>query len=220
MIHAISNVLLLFAILSSSEAINPVNDYTEYDISNVSYQEKEVEWHREGLIGRHRLVKIDSLSNKGVKPIQRLTEFLDGGALTDFSFTRSVTMVKTASVSTETSFSSEIMTGLEVVAGIPNAEISKNKSSTLAFKIDTISTYTVSEEETFTVKFSVDENKVKDKIFALCSAANVYEVSWETWQYDDYWWGDYEVSGSRKSYTAYINYTPYVTVEDYNGNLL
>lgn len=51
MIHAISNVLLSFAILSSSEAINTLNDYTEYDISNVSFQEKEVEWQRVGVRG-------------------------------------------------------------------------------------------------------------------------------------------------------------------------
>ena len=41
-----------------------------------------------------------------------------------------------------------------------------------------------------------------------------------TWQWDDYWWGDYVVSGSEKTFTAYIVIDPKVTIIYIDGTFV
>ncbi len=42
--------------------------------------------------------------------------------------------------------------------------------------------------------------------------ADVFKVTYETWKYDDWWWGDLEVDNSRKKQTAYLTYAPMITI--------
>lgn len=62
---------------------------------------------------------------------------------------------------------------------------------------------------------------IKDELpFALCEASYTYKLYCQTWMWDDYWWGDYEVSGSRESFVVYLTINPFVTICYSDGSVL
>lgn len=220
MMNFLSGIILSLVLISSTETISTLSIDSDYSINDISYEEKEVEWHREGLIGRHRVVGIDTCTYKGIQAIQTVSEYYDSDTLTDFTFTDTFETVRTSSISVTQKYSSEIMNGLKIQAGFDGVEISDEVKVTHLYTLERTYTYTISEAKTYTVSYKVNQSKVEGKVFALCYAADVYEIQWHTRQIDDYWWGDYEVSGSRQDYKAFITVKPYLTVEDREGNLL
>ena len=51
-------------------------------------------------------------------------------------------------------------------------------------------------------------------------AAYTYKISCEHWQLDDWWWGSYEVDGSRSSFTTYYTVDPFITIGFEDGSII
>ena len=73
---------------------------------------------------------------------------------------------------------------------------------------------------TFEVEYDVIPELVKGKKFFLCMAAYTYKISCEQWQIDDWWWGNYEVDGSRSSFTTYYTVDPFITIGFEDGSII
>lgn len=52
MLNFMTSTILAFTVISSSADTLLVNDFNSFDISHISYEAKEVEWHYSGIIGR------------------------------------------------------------------------------------------------------------------------------------------------------------------------
>lgn len=192
-----------------------------YNIGYVSYDAIEVEKTTVNLVvGRHRMVQIKSVSARGLDCIDVITEYYNGSALENFHFTDEVTTINTTTVATTTQVSSRISTGLQVVAGINGAKVSGDKKVEGNLMVSNTITYSATESNTFTIEFDVKPEIINGKVFALGMVADIYEITYETWQWDDYWWGDYVVSGSRKTGTGYIVANPYVSVVFRDGTFV
>lgn len=192
----------------------------DYNISYINYDPIEVEKTTVNLVvGRHRMVQIKSVADRGDQCVDVLTQYYDAGVLEDFHFSEKITTIVTTTVSTTTQLSAKLSTGLQVAAGIPGAKISGNVNVEIGYTITNTVTYSATEQIELQLEYTVKQEVVEDKVFALCMAAHVYEITYETWQWDDYWWGDYVVSGSRKTGTGYITVQPYVTIVFRDGTL-
>jgi len=214
MLNVICSAILSFTIIGgqASEPATCSTIYQEYDISSLNTEELDVGYSYVGFHGRHSMIKIDGYEDRGVQCVELLSKEYNGKALTNFEFTESITSIDSSTVSTKEIYSSEISTGLQVKAGIPGATVTSGLTSKEGYTIENTVTYTTTNSSTFTVKFEFNKELLKDKIFALCTAANVYKITWQTWEYDNYWWGNYEVSGSRATHEAYITANPYTSV--------
>ncbi len=87
------------------------------------------------------------------------------------------------------------------------------------FKIEGSNTYTISNKLSYKVEYDVKSDVINGQKFYLAEAAYVYKINCQKWQYDNYWWNNYEVSGFRKSFTSYISLDAYVTVALENGTI-
>ena len=213
MLKILATCFLSFVITGSASGIVSIDTYgAAYDTSSINYSEQEVNWFWVGFIGRHEMIKIETCEDLGIQSIQQLSRMYDANTLTDFTFSESFSTVVTTTVSTTIQVSSSISTGLQVQAGIPGAKITDNAKVESVYTIASTSTYTASETKTSSVTYTVKQEIVDGKVFALCMAAHVYKVTWQTWMWDDWWWGDFEVEDSRSTQVAYITVDPYVTI--------
>lgn len=165
-------------------------------------------------------MQVHSYSSLGILPIDTLSNYYDANVLTDFHFSEKFTTVTQTTLSTKKQMSVQLTTGLEATIGLPGAEIKNSQELTTQFTIDQMVTYMVSRTQEFQVDMLVNQAKVQGKVFALALAAEVYTIKWSTWQVDDYWWGKYEVKGSRQEEVAYLSIKPYVTIVERDKGLI
>lgn len=228
MLNVLATCFLSFAVTASSytTTIEPhsltsgYSDNTYVPEVSINTEAKEVASWRAPIIGRHEFVQITDYEYSGIQNIQKIGNMHNGNVFEDFEYEETVISVNSETVSTTVRFSSEISTGLQVQAGIEGASISSNNSVTNVYTIEKQVTYTASKTESYSVKYKAKPELINGKRFGLCMAAHVYKLTWQTWQVDDYWWGDYEVDGSRKIYTAYLTINPTVTIYYEDGTVL
>ena len=192
----------------------------DYDIANISYEECEIGWHWEGLIGRHEMIQITDCKELGKQSIQKFSNWYSGTGLTDFTFTDTFTTVYSTTVSTTEQLSSKLSTGLQMQAGITGATIKSDAKVESVYTISQTTTYTASETTTLTVNYKAKPEYIEGKEFALGLVADVYEITWKSWQWDDWWWGDYVVEGSEATHTAYLTIDPTTTIIYKDGSFV
>lgn len=221
MLQALMTAFLSFAVIASPYgAVMPMQANSSYNIENVSYEEVEVDMYWRWFIGTHVMVQIEKVEPMGYQCIDKLSRNYSGSGLENFTFREKFTTVTSTTISTTKSFSSKISTGLQVAAKIPNAQITGDAKIEQVYTISNTSTYTATESTEFEVEFSVKQEVVNGKIFALCMAADVYKVTWDTWEWEDTWWGDYELEGTRQTNIAYITVDPFVTIVFSDGSVV
>lgn len=187
---------------------------------NVQTGEYEVGWWMVGLHGRHQKVKIGEPQYLGILEIAQLSDNFDGNLLTDLHFEQTISTIEENSVSTTISASSSVISTIAVKAGLSQFSVSGDYAVQQSFKIEQTATYTISSETEYSVSYNIESEKVKGKIFHLASAAFTYKIECEMWEWDDYWWGAYEVYGSRKSFVTYLTLYPYLTLAEFDGTLI
>lgn len=221
MLSVLFSALLSFSLVGSSfNTVNTVAHSNYQPKLNVSTGSFEVEWWREGFIGRHQMASYNSIEYLGPIEVKKLSKTYNAAVLKNFHFTESVKTVEENTISLTISATSKFVSTLGVKAGLDDIEISGNYSVEQIYSIEGTKTYTIANELTYTVEYDVDPDDVSGQKFYLAEAAYVYKIKSEKWQYDDYWWGDYEVSGSRSSFVTYVTLDPYVTVALEGGTLL
>ncbi len=172
----------------------------------------EVSSWREGLIGRHQMSSIDSYEYVGLTPIRIFTNWYDGDLIEEFSYSREVETITSNSVSTSISLGFEWSRAISGKANIAGLEVGEETGPTVILTIGKTTTYTYTQSEKITVNVKIKHEYTEGRLFAVCSAAHVYKLKCQKWQYDNYWWGDYEVSNSRSAYETYIAMEPRTTI--------
>lgn len=218
MLSVLFTALLSFSLVGSS--FNAVAQFDYQPELNVSIGSFEVEWWREGFIGRHQMASYTSVEYLGPIEVKKLSKTYNAAVLGNFHFTESVKTVEESTVSLTISATSKFVSTLGVKAGLDNIEISSNYSLEQIYSIEGTRTYTIANELVYTVEYDVNPEAVSGRKFYLAEAAYVYKIESEKWQYDDYWWGNYEVDGSRSSFVTYVTLDPYVTIAFEDGTLL
>lgn len=188
--------------------------------TNISFEEFEITSWREFLIGRHQMGKINLSTYMGFLPIDQLSDWYDSNALTDFTFTDSFTTITEETLSLTIKESSTFSSTFGIKAGLKGFEASSQFNVTNSYTLEGTVTYSFATHVTRTVQYSVQEDKLEGKTFSLCLAAHVFKLECETWQFDDYWWGDVEVDGSRKTFVSYLTLIPTITIMFADGGLL
>lgn len=218
MLNFLTSVFLSITITATSGSVNFTTQVeprsaSEYDISAINRDTIDMGYYTVGFIGRHKMMQITDVDTAGsIEPVQKLTNYYDASTLTNFKFKENVTISNTYSVSTVEELSQEISLNLNIALNINIASLETGVGLKNIYTIRESTTYTYSTETTYTIEYEPVPEVIAGKIFALCLAAEVHEITFETWEYDDYWWGDYEVSGSRKTHIAYLVIDPYVTI--------
>ncbi len=187
---------------------------------NVELTEFETSKWQNGIIGRHQMVSFDKVEYLGALSLKKLSITYNGAVLQNFHFEETMKTVMENSVSLSIEESSKFASTLGVKAGLDNIEISDKYTMEQLFTIEKTTTYTVGIEQTYTISYDVVPEIVKGEKFYLSQAAYVYKIECQKWQYDNYWWGNYEVSGSRTSFNTYIALNPYITICLEDGTLL
>lgn len=178
----------------------------------ISYGEYDADWWRNGLIGRHQMVSIDSSEYIGEIVVQKLSATYDPVPFESFKFEQKVNTVTTSSVSTSEKFSSTVTSTLAVEMGMSDVKVSDKYTISNSYTIENTLTYSYAESKEITISFEAKPEYVSEKRFFLGMFAYVYKVKCQKWQYDDYWWGKVEVSGSRSDFNSYIILDPYITI--------
>lgn len=187
---------------------------------NVKLTEFETSKWNNGVIGRHQMVSFDGVEYLGPMSIKKLSNSYNGAVLQNFHFEEKVKTVLENSVSLSIEESSKFTSTLGVKAGLDNIEVNDSYTIEQYFKINNTVTYTVSKEIEYSISYDVIPEMVCNKKFYLAQAAYVYKIECQKWQYDNYWWGNYEVSNSRVKFDTYIALEPYITVCLEDGTLL
>lgn len=222
MLNVLMSVFVTFTIITQPMAVMQKNviDFDYDPLTSISYNAREVEWYKVNLIGRHVFVKIDKCESLGAQPVELLTDMRNGKIMENVKIKEEVEAIQTTSLSTEIKCSSKMMTTLEVQAGIPGASVSAGKSVEAGYSFSKTTTYTTTIRKATTIEYEIKQEYIDDRRFCLGMVADVYKITWQTWQVDDYWWGDYEVSGSRKTYEGYITVRPYLTIVYDDGSFV
>lgn len=186
----------------------------------ISYGKYDIGWWREGLIGRHQMISIDSSEYIGELMLEPLTNTYNSSALTNFHFEETVETIETSTICTTVELSSTITTTLGVKMGMDDVSVSDDCKISKFYRIQNTQTYSYSKRKQSKVSFDVKEDVVKGKNFCLATVAYVYKVACQKWQYDDYWWGNYVVDGSRSAYYTYITLKPFITVGFEDGSFV
>lgn len=194
--------------------------YNELPNPNVTLGEFEVTWWRNGLVGRHQMASIDSYQYVDFLPIKRLTKFYNETVIDDFVFKDKVSSITENTISTTIEVSASYAEKIAGKISVDGFGIEVDKSSKNTITIKETETYSYSVEETYEVDTTIKKEVVEGKKFAICLAAFVFEVTCSQWQYDDYWWGKQEVSGSRSNFTTYLVLCPTITVLFSNGDYI
>lgn len=187
--------------------------------ANIQYGTYDVGWWYDGVVGRHQMVSIDSSEYLGVVQIQKLSKTYNPTILKNFSFEDTVSTVTETTISTTISTSSTITSTLGVKMGMSGVAVSGEYAISQTYEIENTYTYSYSTAESLTVKYEVDKDKVGANHFYLAYAAYVYKVKCQQWQYDNWWWGNYEVDNSRSTFYTYITFEPFVTIALTNGTI-
>ena len=211
-----------FVIISPLGAASQYISYSNRNIgmNSIEYGEYEVEWYYNWFVGRHVMASIDSAEDLGYMCIDVLSQTYNGYVLENFEFTDTVTTVLTTTVSTTVSLSSSITTSLAGKVGINGISVSNNMQIGIAYNIQSTITYSYSLSTTLQIFYTPAEEYVRNKHFFLCTGARVYKIYCQTWMYDNYWWGDYEVSGSRESFVTYLTVDPLITIGYTDGTII
>lgn len=188
--------------------------------ANITYGSYESDWFYHNFVGRHNWVSIDSSYYMGRIVVQQLSPIYNPNALEDFHFTESISTTETSTISTTTKLSSSITSSIGVKAGLDNVVLSGNYKINNSYVIENTQTYSYSEQTTRTVTYNVIKDKVKNHDFYLGSVAYVYKIKCQTWQIDDFWWGSYEVSGSRTTFYTYLTLNPTITIAFADGGYI
>lgn len=205
---------------SSSNGGISLTQQTSYQPNvNIQYGTYDVGWWYEGFVGRHQMVSIDSSEYLGVVQIKKLSKTYNPSILTNFTFEDTVSTVTETTISTTISTSSTITSTLGVKMGMSGVSVSNEYTISQTYMIEDTYTYSYSAAESLTVKYEVDKNKIGSNHFYLAYAAYVYKVKCQKWQYDNWWWGDCEVSDSRSTFYTYITIEPFVTIALTNGTI-
>ena len=222
MLNVLMNGFVSFVVLFSSvSSVMPMVDVPKYNpMTSINYNEKEVSWYKNGVIGRHQMIKINSCVYDGQKCVQLLSDMYDGNALDNFVFEEEFTTVTSSTVSMKEAHSSEISTGLQVQAGIPEAELRGNAVDSKVFTIENTITHTVSQTSRKIVRFEAKKEAIQGKVFALGIVADVYKLNWKTWEWDDYWLGAQIVPGSTWIHNDYVVCNPIVTIVYMEGGFV
>lgn len=223
MLKFLETCFLSFIILGTPYGTLNPDTYADFQFNSdeINYEEIEADMTHVGIgIGRHTMVQIKSCNFLKEDSVDVLTSWYNGEALENFTFEETVTTFSSTVVSTTEKFSTEITVALTAQVGIPGFSVGTEASVSVGQTIENTTTYTVSQKETFTIRYSAKPEYVEGREFALGAAGDIYKLTWEMWQWDDYWWGDYEVSGSRKECTAYIVADPYVTIVYRDGSFV
>lgn len=93
------------------------------------------------------------------------------------------------------------------------ASVASDVNVSQLYTIQNTLTYSFVKTESVTMTFQLDKDVIGDNIFRIVEAAYIYKIPCVTWQYDDYWWGKTEVSGSRFVFDTYVIAEPFITVE-------
>lgn len=229
------NVLLtaFLAFSASSGELNFVNSLSssnDGDISfatsyyqpsiNIQYGSYDVDWWYEGFVGRHQMISLESSEYLGMLTLKQLTEFFNPNMFSTLTFTRTIKTISTSTVSTTESFSSKTTSSIGVKVGLDNVSASSEYKITQSYTIENTVTYSYSQEEELSVSFNVDKEAVGNRNFCLGSVGYVYKVKCQAWQYDNWWWGDYEVDGSRFTFYSYVTLNPTLTLCFEDGTFL
>lgn len=196
------------------------SDDSYYSSLTIPTGEFEVSSWREGVIERHQMSSIDSYEYLGLTSIYLLTDWYNGNVFEDFSFTRETETIREHSISTSISLGFEWSAAISLKVGIDGLEAGVETGPTVKLSIGSTTTYTYTQTEKVTVNVKVKQEYIDGKTFAVCSAAYVYKVKCQRWQYDNYWWGNYEVSNSRSDYYTYIAMKPTITLVYRNGEVV
>lgn len=218
MLSVLFTALLSFSLVGSSFNAITQSDYQPE--LNVSIGSFEVEWWREGFIGRHQMASYISIEYLGPIEVKKLSKTYDAAGLANFHFTESVKTFEENTISLTISATSKFISTLGVKAGLDNIQISGDYSLEQIYSIEGTKTYTIANELVYTVEYDVNPDAVSNRKFCLAEAAYVYKIKSEKWQYDNYWWGNYEVENSRSSFVTYVTLDPYVTIAFEDGTLL
>ncbi len=232
MLTVLMTAFLSFSIINGTDALSDdpyaasvASDITSGQIStygsndagtttsvNIPTGDFEINWWYEGLVGRHQMSTINSNKHLGIVCIKELTSYYSGNVAEDFTYSESITTVETNSISTSVKFGFEWAKAISTKINIAGVEAGEESGPTFEFDIENTTTYTYSKSTTQTVSFKVKQSLIEGKKFAVCVAADVYQIECSKWQYDNYWWGNYEVSGSRSTYYTYLALNPFVTI--------
>lgn len=200
----------------------PISTISNEDVPQPKVQlgKYDVGWCRNNLIGRHQMISLDSVKYLGEEVIDRLSETYNSNALTNFHFTKSFSTVETSTISTSVQLSSQATTTIGVKAGMDDVSVSEGETISEAYKIENVTTFSYSQKKEQTVSYDVSPETVKGKHFYLAAVAYVYKIKCQKWQYDDYWWGDYEVTDSRSTFSTYITLNPFITIAFDDGTFV
>jgi hypothetical protein len=188
--------------------------------ASITLGQYETSWWYVGWIGRHQMVSVDSSTYLGLLNVKTLSAYYNANALTNFSFSQTVTVVQETTVSTSVEETSSITSSLAAKFGIDGIGISDGYTISQSYTIQQTTTYSYSEATSSSINYDVRESVVAGKRFALCEAAYVYKATCQKWQYDDYWWGHTEVSGSRSTFYTYLTLQPFITIGFSDGSIV
>ena len=218
MVSVVLTAFLSFNLINST--INEVTSTNYKPEINVQLGSFEVNWWREGFIGRHQMVSYDSVDYLGPISVKKLSNTYSTSALNNFHFEETIQTINENSISLTISESSKFTSTLGVKAGLNGLQISDDYSIEKYFSIERVSTYTITNEISYKVEYDVNQELVSGKKFYLAEAAYVYKINCQKWQYDNYWWGNYEVNNSRSSFVSYVSLNPFITIALEDGTLL
>lgn len=225
MLNVLLSCFMSFAVLGSSAGVNFIDSRaaTPQAYSNqpsISYEAVQVADWRNGLIGNYRMVQITTSQYMGVCPTQYYSDFLNSATIDELRFTKTVTSIKSSTVSTVAKEESCIITGLQVRSSIPGAQINCNLEVVQGYTIGMTSTYTTTPKDTVTISFNIKPEYLDGRNLAIGQVADVYEITYDTWVMENWWWGQYETSGTRRTGKAYITYNPFVTLIYQDGEIV
>ena len=225
MIKVLMACFLTFAIIGSPNGAMPMAQTRSlgFDPSNINTApfEVEAELTHVGLgIGRHRMIQILDYTERGEMLVYQSKVTYNGSLVENVVIRESMTSCFETSISTTERFSAEISLALAVQAGIPGVDIGAEASVTSGYEFEQTTTYTISTQITLELEYEIKQEYIEGRQFRLGLAGNVYELAWDTWQWDDYWWGAYEVDGSRQHCTAYVVGDPYITIVYDDGSFI
>lgn len=221
MLRFLASLFLSFTVVSSSGATvllaDPafsVNDDYLNNVPklNVNYNAIETGLEHNYGIGRHKMLKINSVDYMGVTFLDQLTYWLNPNDCKDVIIERNITTITETTISFTETVSSEVAYSVGINLGWDIVSMDFTKTMSKSYEIEKQETYSYTVIQEFKLGFVINYDTVANRTFALGLVGHTYKITYETWSWDDFWWGDYEVSGSRRIETAYLSIDPCITL--------
>lgn len=220
MIAALLSCFVSIAAYDGGGSVSIADAQSTQPTANITTGQYESSRWKVGWIGRHQMVSVDSYTYLGLLNVKTLSVSYNANALTNFSFSETITTVEENTVSTSVKMSSAITSSLAAKFGIDGIGISDGYTINQAYTIQQTATYSYSVATNSTISYDVRESVVVGRRFALCEAAYVYKATCQKWQYDDYWWGHIEVSDTRSTFYSYLTLQPFITIGFSDGSIV